>query len=93
MICQMKTTIMNLLWKAGWTTRLYSWGLVLSLCFLAGQLFGLGIVTLSEMLTEPNKLSISSPKELPSWRQGKTNTASGSNILNGSLKGNNHGTF
>lgn len=88
MICQMKAAVTTLLWKAGWTTRLYSWGLVLSLSFLVGQLLGYGIAGLSAIVTASNKPSISSVKDLPKWKQGSVSTDIELNTSNDWRKGN-----
>lgn len=93
MQCQMTDAIKALLWEAGLITRLYSWVLVLSLSFLVGQLLGYGIAGLSGIPTGSSRPLISSPNELPKWRQGSVNTAIGSNTSNASQKGTNHGAL
>lgn len=83
MLWEMKTAMMDLLWGAALTTKLYSWVLVLSLSYLLGQLFGSGIQAIIELKSPPLAVSIKSKHDLPSWKQDTSDTDLKSNTLNG----------
>lgn len=83
MLWEMKTAMMDLLWEAALTTKLYSWVLVLSLSYLLGQLFGSGIQVIIELRHPPLAASTGLKRDLPSWKQGTSATDLKSNTLNG----------
>lgn len=74
MLWEMRTAMMDLLWEAALTTKLYSWVLVLSLSYLLGQLFGSGIQVIIEMRNPSPAVLIESKRDLPKWRQDTSAT-------------------
>lgn len=82
MLWEMKTAMMDLLWGAALTTKLYSWVLVLSLSYLLGQLFGSGIQAIIELKNPPPIASTVSKRDLPSWKQDTSATDLKSSTLN-----------
>lgn len=74
MLWQMKAAILELLWEATWTTKLYSWALVLSSCFLLGQLLGSGIQGITETAKTSPTVSTKLNRDLPKWKQDTTAT-------------------